>query len=52
LITLEVAALAVDPRKSAGPAIAVAPSSLITSRRRHDLLEESAGLIVCEVDTA
>jgi len=40
-----------DPRKSTGPAIAVAPSSLITSRRRHVLLEESAGLIVWQVDT-
>jgi hypothetical protein len=46
LITFEVAALAVVARKIAGPVIAVAPSSLITSRRRHNLLEESGGLIV------
>src|SRR5260221_5679910 len=45
LITLELAALAVVPRKIIGPAIAVAPRSLITSRRRHNLLAEFAGPI-------
>src|SRR5258708_2602031 len=40
LITFEVAALAVVPRKITGPVIAVAPRSLITSRRRHNLLAE------------
>src|ERR1700716_3641261 len=46
LITFEVAGLAVVPRKIAGPALAVAPSSLITSRRRHNRFEWLAGLIV------
>ena len=52
LITFEVAALAVVPRKITGPAIAVAPTSLRTSRRRHNLLEEFAGFIFWEVDYA
>ena len=46
LITLELAALAVVPRKIIGPVIAVVPRSLITSRRRHNLLAEFAGPIV------
>src|SRR5258706_13276690 len=45
LITFELAALAVVPRKITGPAIAVATSSLITSRRRHNLLAEFPVLI-------
>src|SRR5260221_8946982 len=45
LITLELAALAVVPRKIIGPVIAVAPMSLITSRRCHNLLAEFAGPI-------
>src|SRR5271166_6059581 len=45
LITLEVAALATVPRKIAGPATAVAPSSLIISRRRHPVWQELVGLI-------
>jgi hypothetical protein len=46
LITLEAAALAAVPRKIAGPATAVAPSSLIISRRRHPVWQELVGLIV------
>src|SRR5258708_3756361 len=46
LITFEVAALAVVPRKITGPVIAVAPRSLITSRRRHNLLAEFPVLIL------
>jgi hypothetical protein len=38
--------LAAVPRKIAGPATAVAPSSLIISRRRHPVWQELVGLIV------
>jgi len=46
LIILESAALAVDARKIAGPAIAVAPSSLMMSRRCQFLGRELVGLMV------
>jgi hypothetical protein len=49
LITFEVAALAAIPRKIIGPVIAVALSSFITSRRRHNFLAELLVLIAYRI---